>query len=373
MNLYSRIGTVVFILVEIVRGEKCHIGERQSPIDIVSKDARYQEFRPFSLTGHDSLSLLAGTLVAKNTGDTLKLLASANHTKALLSGGPLNVAYEFVEMHFHWGEVSEGNEGSEHSVDGQRYPLELHMVHRNIHDETVKEALEHENGLTVLGFKFALVKKRTQQYPNSGLDSLAKLAEKYLREPGSKVDAAKLRTDKDIAGDVNVVNFLPVLMDEYFHYHGSLTTGGCEESVNWMVFKNPLAVEEKHLRALQRLENTGGASITNNFRPTQPVNDRPIYYHGIDLIHSRTISRGSSEGLRSMKLPLHSDFLLTVPPCSTEAGPLPATMADSEEQRGSSQLWKSRTCRSSASWSLQFDMRHLLTTQLFIYACIFLL
>ena len=35
-----------------------------------------------------------------------------------------------------------------------RYPLELHMVHRNIHDEEVSEALEHENGLTVLGFKF---------------------------------------------------------------------------------------------------------------------------------------------------------------------------------------------------------------------------
>ena len=42
--------------------------------------------------------------------------------------------------------------------------------------------------------------------------------------------------------DVNVVNFLPVLMDEYFHYHGSLTTGGCEESVNWVVFKNPIAI-----------------------------------------------------------------------------------------------------------------------------------
>ena len=45
--------------------------------------------------------------------------------------------------------------------------------------------------------------------------------------------------------DVNVVNFLPVLMDEYFHYHGSLTTGGCEESVNWVVFKNPLAIKVK--------------------------------------------------------------------------------------------------------------------------------
>ena len=45
--------------------------------------------------------------------------------------------------------------------------------------------------------------------------------------------------------DVNVVNFLPVLMDEYFHYHGSLTTGGCEESVNWVVFKNPIAIRVK--------------------------------------------------------------------------------------------------------------------------------
>ena len=36
---------------------------------------------------------------------------------------------------------------------------------------------------------------------------------------------------------MNVVNFLPVLMDEYFHYHGSLTTGTCDEAVNWMVFK----------------------------------------------------------------------------------------------------------------------------------------
>ena len=25
-------------------GEKCHVGERQSPIDIVSKDARYKNY-----------------------------------------------------------------------------------------------------------------------------------------------------------------------------------------------------------------------------------------------------------------------------------------------------------------------------------------
>ena len=118
------------------------------------------------------------------------MFAVSNHTTALLGGGPLNVDYEFVEMHFHWGQTDQGRQchlggevgvrwsmdptsinitrcqflceggdgvsgpGSEHSIDGHKYPMELHMVHRNIHDETVDEALEHENGLTVLAFKF---------------------------------------------------------------------------------------------------------------------------------------------------------------------------------------------------------------------------
>ena len=45
----------------------------------------------------------------------------------------------------------------EYTQCSSRYPLELHLVHRNIHDDTVEEALEHENGLTVLGFKFKVV------------------------------------------------------------------------------------------------------------------------------------------------------------------------------------------------------------------------
>jgi len=296
------------------------------------------------LSGHDTLSIGQGTLYAQNKGDTLKLYAVSNHTKALLGGGPLNVDYEFVEMHFHWGDVMEEGPvgGSEHSIDGHKYPLELHMVHRNIHDEAVSEALEHENGLTVLGFKFELVKEGEES--SKGMDTLAKIAEKYLVETGSKFKQGDMKKEFELEDeDVNVVNFLPVLMDEYFHYHGSLTTGGCEESVNWMVFKNPLAIQEKHLRAFQSLKNKEGVNIANNFRPTQPVNDRPIYYHGIALIQSKTISRGSSVGLRSMKLPLHSDFLLTVPSCPNS--PKPATMADKEEQRDANLLWKNKPCQ----------------------------
>ena len=37
--------------------------------------------------------------------------------------------YQFAGLHFHWG--SESNEGSEHTVEGKAYPLELHLVHFN--------------------------------------------------------------------------------------------------------------------------------------------------------------------------------------------------------------------------------------------------
>ena len=86
-------------------------------------DARYQEFPPFKVYGHEALSIRAGTLYAKNSdGKSLKLYATRNHTRALLSGGPLNVEFEFLEMHFHWGDVTgegAGGEGSEHSIDGR--------------------------------------------------------------------------------------------------------------------------------------------------------------------------------------------------------------------------------------------------------------
>merc|ERR1719219_2873758 len=339
--------TACFLLVtlHICSGEVCHLGERQSPIDIISADTRYQEFRPFTLQGHDSLSLKAGTLYAENTnGSTIKLKASSTHTKALLGGGPLNADYEFVEMHFHWGDVdNEDNHGSEHSVDGVKYPLELHLVHRNIHDDTVQEALTHQNGLTVLGFKFKIVDDENHPQ-NEGMNHLTQIVRNHLTEPNSKFKYedldVKLREDRDL--DVNVMNFLPVLMDEYFHYHGSLTTGTCDEAVNWMVFKNPLAVTTKDLRALQTIRGVDGKIVKNNFRPTQGINGRPIYYHGLDLIKDRVIKRGSNIGLRDLKTPAHEQFLLTLSNCP--GSPRPAPMWDTEGERADTNLWRSKSC-----------------------------
>ena len=73
------------------------------------------------------------------------------------------------------------------------------MVHRNIHDGTVKDALEHENGLTVLGFKFQLVKDCEEVSP--GMDTLAEIAEKFLVDTGSKFNAEKIKKEVTIQQD----------------------------------------------------------------------------------------------------------------------------------------------------------------------------
>jgi len=357
---FSGRSTLVYLqVIYLATCEKCEVGKRQSPIDIETDSVRYQEFRPFKLSGHHLLSIRKGTLYAENTGDTLKFKAKSTHTKANLDGGPLNVEYEFVEMHFHWGNITDNSQqtnapGSEHKIDGKSYPLELHMVHRNIHDETVDEAVEHENGITVLGFKFEMVDDNTATIP--ALDTIVQIMDEKFRAPGAKFTSKDFKDE--IKGDVNVFNFLPVLMDEYFHYHGSLTTGGCQEAVNWMVFKNPLAVKESHLLALQKLKNKEGQEIVNNFRETQPVNERPIYYHGIDLIQKNVIPRGSSVGLRSTALPKHQDFVLTKPCNKNDPIPQHAIMAEAEERKSADALWarKDRACGSCTIQTSSFSI-----------------
>jgi len=233
-----------------------------------------------------------------------------NPNTALLSGGPLNVQYEFVEMHFHWGEAASGSQaGSEHTLDGKTFPLELHMVHKNVHDASLAEAVTHENGLCVLGFFFeVLVECDTSPLESdittTGLDSLLKIVGSHLTAANSVIDIDTYNAFS-LQSDVNVGNFLPPgvshLAEEYFTYKGSLTTGGHEEAVNWVVFRRPFVVKKWHLAALETMKNKSGERIVNNFRQTLPVNDRPIYYQGTQLLERGIVNRGNPVGLRSVQ------------------------------------------------------------------------
>ena len=110
----------------------------------------------------------------------------------------------------------------------------------------------------------------------------------YLCQAGTTFDQDKLRElgqKGDVVDlDVNAANFFPSRIEEYFTYKGSLTTGGYEEAVNWVVFRKPLAIKKEHLEMFHTFKNIGQEQIKNNYRNTMPTYNRPIYYHGEELL-----------------------------------------------------------------------------------------
>ena len=64
---------------------------------------------------------------------------------------------------------------------------------------------------------------------------------------------------------------------DYYYYEGSLTTPGCDEIVQWFVFKNTIQVPLAYLEDLRNIEmDEDGNLLTFNFRDTQNHNNRPV-------------------------------------------------------------------------------------------------
>merc|ERR1719312_932462 len=89
----------------------------------------------------------------RNTGSSVQWNINHLHDKYLFGGknwrtknpsirrGPYGGvththAYYLWQLHFHWGEPGTQDKGSEHTVDGAMYPLEMHMVH--VEDNFIK-------------------------------------------------------------------------------------------------------------------------------------------------------------------------------------------------------------------------------------------
>ena len=55
-------------------------------------------------------------------------------------------SYKLLQLHFHWG--SDDTQGSEHTVDGKRFPMEMHLVHQSSDLESATNP-DVEDGLAV--------------------------------------------------------------------------------------------------------------------------------------------------------------------------------------------------------------------------------
>ncbi|XP_030009063.1 carbonic anhydrase 4a [Sphaeramia orbicularis] len=233
-------------------------GKSQSPINVVTRktlpDAR---LTPFDFNNYQQI--FRGTI--KNNGHSVQV--GVPHLSTV-SGGGLPTTYKAVQFHLHWGD--NGGPGSEHTIDGEQYPMELHIVHMKHHYTDLTTALSDPEGVAVLGFFYERSNSANRKY-----------------EP--IINA--LRSIKTTNGNtslppVSLAQLIPAQQNltSYYRYKGSLTTPGCTEAVVWTLFENPIPLSTEQLRTFSELKFHDGKPMVGTFRPVQPLNGRQVYRSG---------------------------------------------------------------------------------------------
>ncbi|XP_071319086.1 uncharacterized protein [Trachinotus anak] len=252
-------------------------GERQSPIDIVTKKTVIDEhLDAFTYTKFDDKHAIK---YITNTGHSVKCVLKEDMVE--VSGGGLGYVYSTLQFHFHWGDTSHESTGSEHTVDSKRYPMEMHIVNKR-KDLTLDEAINTPNGLAVLGF-FIEPTDSTKIRSSSGsssehhetnpTSSQASDMEAWTKLTKHLSDIQNLSSEVIVTEEISIDDLLGnVNRASYYRYNGSLTTPSCNEAVVWTVFKESVKVDQD-LMMLFPIQ-TGHHNV---FRPTQSLHNRTIY------------------------------------------------------------------------------------------------
>nr|1ZNC_A Chain A, CARBONIC ANHYDRASE IV [Homo sapiens]1ZNC_B Chain B, CARBONIC ANHYDRASE IV [Homo sapiens]3F7B_A Chain A, Carbonic anhydrase 4 [Homo sapiens]3F7B_B Chain B, Carbonic anhydrase 4 [Homo sapiens]3F7U_A Chain A, Carbonic anhydrase 4 [Homo sapiens]3F7U_B Chain B, Carbonic anhydrase 4 [Homo sapiens]3F7U_C Chain C, Carbonic anhydrase 4 [Homo sapiens]3F7U_D Chain D, Carbonic anhydrase 4 [Homo sapiens]3FW3_A Chain A, Carbonic anhydrase 4 [Homo sapiens]3FW3_B Chain B, Carbonic anhydrase 4 len=245
-------------LVPVKWGGNCQ-KDRQSPINIVTTKAKVdKKLGRFFFSGYDKKQ----TWTVQNNGHSVMMLLE---NKASISGGGLPAPYQAKQLHLHWSDLP--YKGSEHSLDGEHFAMEMHIVHEKEKgtSRNVKEAQDPEDEIAVLAF---LVEAGTQV--NEGFQPLV--------EALSNIPKPEMSTTM---AESSLLDLLPKeeKLRHYFRYLGSLTTPTCDEKVVWTVFREPIQLHREQILAFsQKLyyDKEQTVSMKDNVRPLQQLGQRTV-------------------------------------------------------------------------------------------------
>ncbi|XP_053401658.1 carbonic anhydrase 2-like isoform X2 [Mercenaria mercenaria] len=237
------------------------MGQRQSPIDIVTSQAVYDSDLGALNTKYNPESKLClknnGHSIMCQIKSTSDISAYTNNSTLLseLTGGPLKGdTYRLEQFHLHWG--SDDTKGSEHTIDGKKYAAELHLVHWNASKyKSFGESADKSDGLAVLGIMIE-VGTENQSF-------------KSITDNIGKVTSSDTEDQIDTSFDPK--SLLPGNTSKYWTYEGSLTTPPLYESVQWIVFEDSVQYSADQMKTLRSLKDSDGNCMQDNYRPPVPV------------------------------------------------------------------------------------------------------
>ncbi|MQM08977.1 hypothetical protein Taro_041834 [Colocasia esculenta] len=212
----------------------CNNGTMQSPIDLTN-----ERVKVVPALGRLKRSYKPAHARLRNRGHDI-MLEWTEDAGSIHIGG---TKYYLKQCHWH--------SPSEHTVNGRRFEMEVHLVHQS-----------SENKTAVLGIMYR------RGRPDTFLSELMELID----------DVAKTR---DAERDVGVVNPWHIKLGsrKYYRYLGSLTTPPCSEGVLWTITRKVRTVSMEQLRLLRDAVHD---DAERNARPEQPISDRMIQFYRPD-------------------------------------------------------------------------------------------
>lgn len=179
--------------------EACKTGKVQSPINIEDGVVQFAASQP-------TLDIPAQEVEFENLGTTIEVIVNGTTSFA-------GTDFRLRQFHMHTP--------SEHHINGEYFPLEIHMVH---------EAVADPNSIAVIALPFQLSTGASDPLIAGLQPHLAAIA-----QPGTKTKIESL--------DFSSVQTHVQTTSKLFQYTGSLTTPPCAEGLTFLVAQTPLAID----------------------------------------------------------------------------------------------------------------------------------